>query len=171
MTAKEFCNRTLPFKDKLYRLARRLLNNTEDAEDAVQEVFYKLWLKNDELDKLTSVEAFAMVVTKNLCLDRMKTTTHHKPDLNVLSSTGENPSPEKMIENKDEINAVRQIIEKLPLQQRLIIHLRDIEEMEYDEIEQITGMNPTAIRVNLSRARKTVRNKLLAKHNYAYQGD
>jgi len=69
MTATEFCNRVLPLKDKLYRLARRILINSQEAEDAVQESFYKLWLKHEELETLKSMEAFAMTVTKNFCID------------------------------------------------------------------------------------------------------
>lgn len=171
MTAKEFCNRVLPLQDKLYRLSRRILNNAEDAEDAVQEVFYKLWLKNEELDSFKSLDAFAMVVTKNFCLDRVKSKSYQKAELTVMNEPIDSLSPEKMAEQKDEIDEVHRIVKNLPEQQRMILHLRDIEGMEYEEIEQIMEMNANAIRVNLSRARKAIREQLTATHNYEYQGD
>lgn len=171
MTAKEFCNRVLPLQDKLYRLSRRILNNAEDAEDAVQEVFYKLWLKNEELDTFKSLDAFAMVVTKNFCLDRVKSKSYQKAELTAMNEPIDSHSPEKMAEQKDEIDEVHKIVNNLPEQQRMILHLRDIEGMEYEEIEQIMEMNANAIRVNLSRARKAIREQLTATHNYEYQGD
>lgn len=48
----------------------------------------------------------------------------------------------------------------------MVLQLRDVEEYDYDEIAEMTGMKPTAIRVALSRARKAVREKLMEKHNY-----
>ena len=54
----------------------------------------------------------------------------------------------------------------LPEQQRMVLQLRDIEQYEYNEIEEMLEMNPTAIRVTLSRARKAVREQLLKKHSY-----
>jgi RNA polymerase sigma factor (sigma-70 family) len=171
MTAKEFCNRVLPLKDKLFRLSRRILNNAEDAEDAVQEVFYKLWAKNEELDSFKSLEAFALVVTKNFCLDRVKSKSYQKSELTAVNEPVEHLSPGQMAEQKNEVEEVHRIVGMLPEQQRMILHLRDIEGLEYDEIEQIMEMNATAVRVNLSRARKAIREQLTAIHNYEYQGD
>jgi RNA polymerase sigma-70 factor (ECF subfamily) len=61
---------------------------------------------------------------------------------------------------------VKQIIAGLPDLQRTIIHLRDIEQLEYEEIATATEMNVNAIRVNLSRARKKVRDEILKIQNY-----
>lgn len=171
MTATEFCNRVLPLKDKLYRLARRILINNQDAEDAVQEVFYKLWAKNEELATLKSMEAFAMTVTKNLCLDRVKSKGYHTAEMNVWHEADEESSPEMMTELKDEISEIQRIINRLPAQQRMIIHLRDVEGLEFDEIEDIMNMKTNAIRVSLSRARKAVREQLTATHNYENTGN
>jgi RNA polymerase sigma factor (sigma-70 family) len=72
MNQLEFINNIKPFKDKLFRLAKRLLVSTEEAEDATQEVMVKLWNKNDDLSKFGSIEAYAMTITKNYCLDVLK---------------------------------------------------------------------------------------------------
>ena len=69
MTQSEFLNVVMPFKDKLYRLAKRLLvSSEEEAEDATQEILMKLWAKNKMIESYKNVEAFAMTMTKNFCL-------------------------------------------------------------------------------------------------------
>ena len=55
---------------------------------------------------------------------------------------------------------------QLPVQQRLILQMRDIEQYEFEEIAKILDMKESAIRVTLSRARKTVRDYMTEKHNY-----
>jgi RNA polymerase sigma-70 factor (ECF subfamily) len=57
-------------------------------------------------------------------------------------------------------------MERLPLQQKLVLQLRDIECFEFHEISKMLDMNQTAVRVSLSRARKTMREKLTETHNY-----
>ena len=70
MNQNEFVLIVAPFKDKVFRLAKRLLVSTEEAEDATQEVLVKLWSKNGGLSSYSSIEAFAMTMTKNYCLDQ-----------------------------------------------------------------------------------------------------
>jgi len=72
MNQKEFMQLINPFKDKVFRIAKRLLVSTEEAEDATQEVLVKLWNKNESLEQYNSVEALAMTMTKNYCLDQLK---------------------------------------------------------------------------------------------------
>ena len=78
MNQKDFMYRVNPFKDKLFRLAKRLLVSTEEAEDATQEVLFKLWSKNEQLEEYKSVEAMALTMTKNYCLDQLKSNKRWK---------------------------------------------------------------------------------------------
>lgn len=64
MNLQEFTSRVVPLKNKLFRFAKRYLEHTEEAEDIVQEVFIKLWLRKEKLDEYRSVEALAMITTK-----------------------------------------------------------------------------------------------------------
>ena len=166
MNQQEFVNLISPFKDKLFRMAKRLLVSTEEAEDATQEVLVKLWNNNESLSKYASVEAFAMTMTKNYCLDQLK--SKRASNLQIVHSnyTDNGASVQKQIEDKDSWNWVEKIIETLPEQQRLIVQMRDVEEYEFSEIAQILDMNETAVRVALSRARKEIREQLVKKHNY-----
>lgn len=166
MNQKEFMNLIVPFKDKVFRLARRLLISTEEAEDATQEVLLKLWTRNNNLDDYNNIEAFAMTMTKNYCLDQLK--SKRAGNLQIVHNNFADSAPcsQKKIEDNDSLDWVEKIINQLPEQQRLIIQMRDIEQYEFGEIAKILDMNETAIRVSLSRARKTVKEFLIKTHNH-----
>lgn len=166
MKQVDFLTIVMPFKDKLFRLAKRLLVSTEEAEDATQEILLKLWAKNNTMEKYNNVEAFAMTMTKNFCLDRLKSKQAGNLKLVHTNYTDENTSLQKQLEANDSVTWVEKIMEELPEQQKLVLQLRDVEEYDYDEIAKMLDMQPTAIRVALSRARKTVREKLVQKHSY-----
>ena len=107
-----------------------------------------------------------MTMTKNFCLDKLK--SKQAQNLKIVHSNYQdhNISLQKEVEMKDSLDWVGRIIEDLPEQQKMIIQLRDIEQYELDEISKMLDMNNTAVRVNLSRARKTIREKLTNTHSY-----
>lgn len=165
MKQKEFLATVLPVKDKLYRLAKRLLVSSEEAEDAVQEVFLKLWKSKAKIKEYKNPEAFAVTMIKNYCLDRLK--SKQAGNLKIVHSnfqTSENL--QHKIEVNDCVSLVFKIIEALPEKQKIILQLRDVEQFEFTEIAEMLDINETAIRVNLSRARKTVRDEMIKKYNY-----
>jgi RNA polymerase sigma-70 factor (ECF subfamily) len=166
MTQNEFVHLTNPFKDKLFRLAKRLLVSTEEAEDATQEVILKLWNKKENLSQYNSLEAFAMTMTKNYCLDQLKSKRAQNLKIVHNNYTDNAASLLQKLEDKDSLNWVEKIIQQLPKQQQLIIQMRDIEQYEFEEMAKILEMNETAIRVALSRARKTIRDFMLKTHRY-----
>ncbi len=166
MKETTFLNIINPVKDKMYRLARRLLTSKEAAEDATQEVILKLWSRKEKIKDYANIEAFAMTVTKNYCLDQLK--LKHNNHLRIVHQNYEshNTPLQKEVELNDEMSWLSRIVEKLPEQQRMIFQLRDVEQYDYEEIAEIMEMNQTAIRVALSRARKSIRESLIKKHNY-----
>lgn len=166
MNQSDFLEVILPFKDKVFRLAKRLLVSKEEAEDATQELIFKLWKNKNKIIDYKNVEAFAMTMTKNYCYDRLKSKQAKNLTL-VHSNYKENETTlDKKLEYRDTVQQVHQLIEKLPENQKLIMQLRDIEQYSFDEICKILDMKSTAVRVALSRARKTVREALIKKHNY-----
>lgn len=166
MTQKEFLLNVLPFKDKVYRLAKRLLVSTDEAEDATQELYVKLWNKKEEIASLRSVEAYAMTLTKNFCLDRLKSKQAGNLKLVHSNYLSNDVLLDKKVELEDSVQIVKKLIDQLPEIQRIIIQLRDVEQYDFDEICEIVNMNQTAVRVALSRARKTIREQLLKTHAY-----
>lgn len=155
-----------PVKDKMFRLALRLLVSKESAEDAIQEVFLKLWNRKNKLNDYANIEAFAMTVTKNYCLDQLKSKQNNNLKLVHTNYENSDRSALDQLETNDQLKQISFIVDMLPEQQKLVFQLRDVEEYEYEEIAKITKMNETAIRVALSRARKRIREELLKKHSY-----
>lgn len=166
MNQTAFLNLVLPFKDKMYRLAKRLLVSNEEAEDATQEILLKLWTNKTKISSYKNVEAFAMTMTKNYCFDRLK--SKQAQNLRIVHSNYKDESAQlqKKIEHQDSLDWIDKLMQKLPSQQRMVMQLRDIEQYEFSDIAKVLEMKETAVRVTLSRARKTIREQLIKKHNY-----
>jgi RNA polymerase sigma-70 factor (family 1) len=168
MTTEEFKSDVMPVKNKLYRLACRLLGNSEEAQDVVQEIFIRLWSKRETLSEYRSIEAFAMTMTKNLCLDKLKSPSSRKEIFDESREMPDHRTPYSETELSDTMKMIRLAMEALPEQQKMVIQLRDIEGCDFDEIAEVTGMSLNNVRVNLSRARKKIRDTLIKIHSYEF---
>jgi RNA polymerase sigma factor (sigma-70 family) len=168
MDLQAFNQRILPVQGRLFRLAQMFLRNREEAEDAIQDVFLRLWVNRQQLETYQSIEALAVQMTKNVCLDRLK--SHHKTktsgDTDMLSVQSDDVSPYRQVENTDSAGLIHKLIGELPEQQKLVLHLRDVEEYSLEEIEQVTGLSNANIRVILSRARQKLRDNYLKANDY-----
>ena len=162
MNVEDFKIQVLPLQDKLYSFSLRFLGDSEDAKDAVQEVLIKLWKLRGSLENYRSILAFAMTVTRNHCLDRIKARrTVPLDDNKVYAGQVVNTTPGDILERKDLKEKIKRIIGELPENQRSVIHLRDIDGFDNQEIGEIMSMDVNNVRVLLSRARKKVREELL----------
>lgn len=157
MELKQFKSDVLPLRNKLLNYARKLTDDPADAEDAVQEIMLKLWNMRLKLDEYRSIEALAVTMTHHHCMDCWRSKRPDALSLDQVQTSSPAASPEQLLEEKDEFSLMRLIIDSLPPLQRTIIQMKDVQEYETDEIAEITGCNPEAIRSNLSRARKKVR--------------
>lgn len=166
MKSSEFKILVLPFSSRLYRLAYSLLGNREEAEDAVQEVYLKLWKMRDDLEKYKSIEALCVQVTRNRCLDQLRRRKLERAvkeeDEKARSGEFSNPSDEMIRKERSDI--LNHLINQLPEPQRSLVHFRHIEEKEYSEIEELMDMKENAIRVSISRARKQLKEMLQKKY-------
>ena len=157
MERKQFKIDVLPLRDKLLNYARKLTEDPSDAEDAVQEIMLKLWNMRQKLDEYQSIEALAMTMTHHLCMDIWRAKRPDSLSLEQVQAPSQSATPERLLEEKDEFRLMRKIIDSLPTLQRTIIQMKDVQEYETEEIAEITGCSAEAIRSNLSRARKKVR--------------
>ena len=146
-------------EQKLYRIAKRLLISHEEAQDATQEVLVKVWQRSSELSHVKSIEAYAMTMVKNYCYDRLKSkqASNMSIEYSILDKSDDQSAA---FEAKDRISFVEKIVNNLPDKQKLIWQLRDVEGATFEEIAEVVQMEPTAIRVNLSRARKRIKESL-----------
>ena len=157
MELKQFKIDMLPLRDKLLNYARKLTEDPSDAEDAVQEIMLKLWNMRQKLDEYQSIEALAMTMTHHLCMDIWRAKRPDSLSREQVQAPSQSATPERLLEEKDEFRLMREIIDSLPTLQRTIIQMKDVQEYETEEIAEITGCSAEAIRSNLSRARKKVR--------------
>ncbi|WP_297516739.1 sigma-70 family RNA polymerase sigma factor [Flavobacterium sp.] len=169
MQQHEFVALITPFKDKVFRLAKRLLVSTEEAEDATQEVMVKLWTKQNTLEELKSVEAMAMTMTKNYCLDQLKSKRAGNLQLVHSNYQDRQAGLQQQVEDSDSLQWVEKVMQELPEQQRMILQMREVEDYDFAEIATILEMNETAVRVALSRARKTLRERMTQLHHYGME--
>lgn len=161
MELENFISTFMPLRKKLQSFARGMLLNDDDAEDAVQEAYLRIWKIRDTLVNHPNAQGFMMQTLKNICIDKIRAEkTNVSLDFINLSDSGTNPYLHT--EQSDSIHLVKQIIETLPELQKRILVMRDVEGYELSEIAQIIGSETTAVTMNLSRGRKKVREKFLS---------
>ena len=164
MEIERFITDVIPLRKKLLAFVNNLAGSQVEAEDIVQDVFLKLWTIRDGLDKYDNVEALAMRITKNKTLDELKRCRSESLENTALSGQLirlSTPDPETIAEQNDMANHVKRLIRELPALQQSIIQMKDVEGYELQEIATITGTQIEAVRVNLSRARKKLREQLI----------
>lgn len=169
MSLTLFLSQVVPVRQKLYRFAYRLLENEADAMDITQDALMKVWQQQDRMTDLQSIEAWCMRIVRNLALDKIKARKYRRAEEletagNVTAEHQHNPHA--AMERQDVMNKVRVAIAALPEKYSTIIQLRDIDGYSYQEIAEILGIGLSEVKINLHRARKTVREQLQKLHVY-----
>ena len=163
-----FRNDVLPLKNEIFRLALRITLNRAEAEDIVQDTLIKVWNHRYEWENIDSIEAFSLTVCRNLSLDRIKKKENNNDSLEevkVAEPLASSNPQDRMIE-EDKISLVKQIVDALPEKQRSCMQLRDFEGKSYKEIAEILEISEEQVKVNIFRARQTVKQKYLKLDNY-----
>ena len=165
-----FRNDILPLKNELYRLALRITLNPAEAEDSVQETMIKVWNKREQWNDIESIEAFCLTICRNISLDKMRKmenqnqsleeSEHDAPDQSYSSN------PEEQAMQQDKLMLIRRLINALPEKQRSAMQLRDFEGKSYKEIAQIMDISEEQVKINIFRARQTIRQKFLETEEY-----
>lgn len=171
MDAESFKKKFLPYHRKLYFVAYKLLENTADAEDLVQEAYLKLWDKREGLAVISNPEAFSVTLVKNMCFDLLRSGKYVLNRQMVELDTVNDAQSADNREFRDEALEIKRIIAQLPEQQQRIVTLRDVKGCSYEEIEHVTGLNAVNIRVLLSRARRKIREEFNKWSNYESRGN
>ena len=168
MKKVSFRNDVLPLKNELFRLALRITLNRAEAEDIVQDTLIKVWNRRKEWNAIDSIEAFSLTVCRNLSLDRIKKKGNDNDSLEDVKAAeplaSSNPQ-DRMIQT-DKVRLIRQIVDGLPEKQRSCMQLRDFEGKTYKEIAGVLDISEEQVKVNIFRARQTVKQKYLKLDNY-----
>ena len=155
-----FQNDILPLKNELFRLALRITLNAADAEDVVQDTMLKVWKRRNDWEQIESIEAFCLTICRNLALDRLRHKDYQSQTLDMAADpvdASHTANPEQMAVQRDRIQLVRQLINRLPERQRSCMQLRDIEGKSYRDIATILGITEQQVKVTIFRARQTVK--------------
>jgi RNA polymerase sigma-70 factor (ECF subfamily) len=161
MQITEFSHMVVPFKDKLYRFAFRIVGNAFDAEDVLQEVMIKVWKKREYLATVDNKEAWCMTVTRNMAIDWIRSRKKSTQDLETSYGVSDKAAtPYEALEQKNIHTLVRESIKNLPQNQSEAIHLRDIEGYTYKEISDIMDVNVSQVKVLIFRGRQKLKQVL-----------
>ena len=154
MTDARFHTVWIPLQERFYRVAYYLLEDRADALDAVQDLYVKLWKMRDSLDLVRNPGAYGALLMRNLCIDRIRrlTPSEEFPD----DLPGKEP-PDEALETKETLGILMQAMERLPDSQRNLVKLHLLQGLSYDEIAAKTGLSPLNIRVQVSLARKKLK--------------
>ncbi len=167
MDIKQFTSEILPYKNKLYRFAYRIVGNGAEAEDVVQEVMIKLWNQREKLHEYNNIEAWCIRMTKNLSIDKTRS-KHYKLGIipegfDISSDLG---NPHQVTETQDTMQRIKNMMDTLPTKQREVMHMRDIEGLSYKEIEDQLQIPMNQVKVYLFRARKFIKSQLINSDSY-----
>ena len=157
-----FRNDILPLKNELYRLALRITLNPAEAEDVVQETMIKVWNRRDRWEELDSIEAFCLTICRNIAVDKTRKAENQNPSLEDGSDAADHSyssNPEEQAVQRDRIQLVRQLINMLPEKQRSCMQLRDMEGKSYKDIAAILDITEEQVKVNIFRARQTIKER------------
>ena len=165
-----FRNDVLPLKNELYRLALRITLNPADAEDVVQETMMKVWNRRDTWEQIESMEAYCLTICRNLALDKTRKMGNDSQTLDTsehdTADHSHSANPEEQVIQQDRVAMVRMLINQLPEKQRSVMQLRDFEGKSYKEIASVLGLSEEQVKVNIFRARQTIKKKYIEAEEY-----
>lgn len=154
MTATAFKEIFLPLSGQMYRTAYALLGNPQDAEDAVQEAFIRLWQMRDRLDVEEGLPTYCTTLTRNQCIDTLRRGRLNESERRAEEVTmADEHEASTALETAEAVAEVEEAISALPEHQRRVTEMSVVEGRSAQEIEQETGFSAVNVRVLLSRGK------------------
>lgn len=162
------------YEKQIYHLCLRMTGNPEDARDLTQESFLKAWQKLGQYHVESAFSTWLYRLSSNLCIDFLRQQKRRTVfSLTTEEDTGEelevasvDPSPEEIVLQMDDRRAVADAMKELDEDHRLILTLRVVEDMPYEQIAQVLGVKEGTVKSRLARARTKLRRILLQNGNY-----
>ena len=156
----------MPHTDKLYRYALSILKEPDTAHDVVQDCLVKIWKGKEKLTQIHNHEAWAMRIVRNQCFDWVKTNR-----FSVLNHDDANRKPDTDTADlatliHDQQKWLTLILNDLPEKQQEIYHLREVEELPYQDIAEVLDLGLSEVKVYLHRARTKIRMTIEKLENY-----
>jgi RNA polymerase sigma-70 factor, ECF subfamily len=151
-----------------YRLAYRLLLDEDDARDVAQESFIRIWRHWSCFRPEARFTTWLYKIVVNLCYDQLRIRARRKTVLEKtedIDSVADPADLGRRLEQQDLLSRLQGSIDRLPLKQRTVFILRDLEGLSIDEVRRITGLSAATIKTNLYHARHALRRGLVNDFN------
>lgn len=155
MTPEEFIDLYLQLEEGLYRVAFRLLDSQAEAEDAVQDLFIKIWSRIDSLERVSYPQAWCLTLMRNHCIDRLRAKAGQQ-----TVPVEENLPAEEELERSARMKRAWEAVLALPPKSRELLRLRLVEDLSYEEISRQTGLSQNALRVAFHRMKNHLKKKI-----------
>ena len=156
MSHNLYHNEILPASDGMYRYALSIVHEPETARDVVQDCLTKIWSIRKDLDKVEKVNAWAFRIVRNRCIEIMRRNRYADLDEKVVNMRHSDPVENQAITN-DFMSLMKRVLKELPVKQQEVFHLREVEDMSYQDIAETCGLTESDVKVNIHRARKRVK--------------
>lgn len=159
MESKEFTQIYMPLGEPMYRIAYYFLESAEDAEDAVQDLYVKLWNSRDTLDAVHNPKAYCSTLMRNICIDRIRKVTPKRVQIpeDMVADRGDSSD---RIETEETIKRLGKAVQDLSDTQRNVLRMKVFEDLSYEQMAERTGMSKLSLRVLVSQARRKIRNSI-----------
>lgn len=162
------------YQKKIFNLAYRMIGNYDDAGDLAQEAMIRIFKSISNFKEQSSLSTWIYRITTNVCLDEIRKKKNRKVlslDEEIHADDGDmqrqimsdDPLPDELMEKKELQQIIISAIESLPEDQRLVIMLRDIQELSYDEIARVLDCPAGTVKSRINRARFALKNVLISK--------
>lgn len=159
MSTKLYNDLIIPTTDGMYRYALSIVHEPETARDAVQDCLAKIWSLRHDLAKIEKVNAWAFRIVRNRCIEMLRRDRYADLDEKVVNLQVSSSADQKTISD-DHMLWLKDVLKTLPKKQHEVFHLREVEEMSYQEIAETCSMTESDVKVNIHRARKKVRDAM-----------
>lgn len=159
MTAERFRKEYLPLQDELYRVAFYILESTPDAEDAVQDLYLRLWDAADALDGISSPKAYCIRLLRNICVDKLRRCRPDGEEKLPLQASDE-ALPDERLDGRQKLEAAIGRMSMLSESERTVLMMKVFDDLSYEQIQKRTGLSYLSLRVHLSNARRKIRKSI-----------
>jgi RNA polymerase sigma-70 factor (ECF subfamily) len=166
MNKTEFKLKVFSLSERLFPMVSRMLGNRANAEDAIQEIMIKLWVKRKQIAEHPNIKGLVFSTARNHCIDILRKKKLDIKDSSFQLEIVKSENGREELEWKELNNIIKKIVASLPEQQREVIIMRDLDGYDFIEIAAATQLKIEHVRVLLSRARKQVSLKLERTYNY-----
>lgn len=159
MTAERFRKEYLSLQDELYRVAFYILESSTDAEDAVQDLYLRLWDAADALDGISSPKAYCIRLLRNICVDKLRRCRPDGEEKLPLQASDE-ALPDERLDGRQKLDAAIGRMSTLSESERTVLMMKVFDDLSYEQIQKRTGLSYLSLRVHLSNARRKIRKSI-----------